>query len=111
VTRDHALVEPSTDHSLSHSHPLPVPFHPLCPPHRPCLYPFEAADNWEQPGVVRSLKVLSAANFLAQDVETSASQNPEHGSDEKDKAEDQSGQRHIDGHALGRSARLDLLTR
>ena len=109
MTRDRASVEPSTDHSLSHSHPLPVPFIPRCSP-RLFLYSSEVAGRWEQPGVVRSPKVLSVADFVAMCVvETSASQNPKHGSDEKDEAEDQCRERHIDRHSLGRRARLDVL--
>ena len=64
MTRDRASVEPSTDHSLSHSHPLPVPFIPRCSP-RLFLYSSEVAGRWERPGVVRSPKVLSVADFVA----------------------------------------------
>jgi hypothetical protein len=64
VTRDRASVEPSTDHSLSHSHPLPVPFIPRCSP-RLFLYSSEFAGRWELPGVVRSPKVLSVADLVA----------------------------------------------
>lgn len=88
---------------------MPIPR--LSPPRRLLHHLPAVVGRWKQLGVVRSPEVLSVADFDATvHTDTSASQDPEHGSNEEDEAEDQRRQRHKDCHALARGARLDVLT-
>ncbi len=65
------------------------------------------ARRTERFGVVRFAEVLSVA--ARGSTPASCADDPQHGGSQEDQSEDQRGQRHVDGHALGVRGRLGLL--